>query len=270
MGKIIGFLIGLSIGGIYGALIGLFLGHLLDRGRSGRVYRNFDPRQRAQVEETFFNTMFSLAGHLAKADGRISENEISDTEALMSRMKLRAEDRQRAITRFKEGAAPGFDPNATLAEFERECGRYANLKQMLLAYLISLALADGGIDEAEKAVLQKIAASLGYTAATFNQILRMAIAQSRFYGYQHGTDQDRGPAGPAQAERLDSAYEALGVESAASDAEVKRAYRRLMSQYHPDKVTGRGMPDDMVELATERAQEIQAAYDTIKKHRGIS
>ena len=269
MGKILGFLIGLSIAGPVGALIGVIIGHFFDKGRAG-IYRNFDPRQRARVEETFFNTMFSLMGYLAKADGRISEAEISGTEQLMTKMGLSDDDRQRAIALFKQGSAQGFDPEPLLAAFSQECGRFANLKQILLVYLISLALADGALDDVEKRVLQEIAGSLGYSAVAFNHILRMAIAQNHFYHYgQSGSQQERGYQSTSNTDELATAYQALGIDSGVTDAELKKAYRRLMSEYHPDKLAGRGVPDEMVAIATERAQEIQAAYDLIKKARKI-
>jgi DnaJ like chaperone protein len=71
----------------------------------------------------------------------------------------------------------------------------------------------------------------------------------------------------SSADELSSAYDALGVSSSASDSEVKKAYRKLMSQYHPDKLMGQGVPDDMLKAATERSQEVQAAYDVIKTSR---
>jgi DnaJ like chaperone protein len=86
----------------------------------------------------------------------------------------------------------------------------------------------------------------------------MVLNQSHFAGGQVTT-----------AAALDDAYKALGVTKDSSDAEVKRAWRKLMSQYHPDKLMGQGVPEDMIKMATEQAKEIQLAYDLIKKSRNL-
>jgi DnaJ like chaperone protein len=73
--------------------------------------------------------------------------------------------------------------------------------------------------------------------------------------------------GPPPKQRLDDAYAALGLQPGASDAEVKRTYRRLMSRNHPDKLAARGLPESMREIAEERSREINTAYDLIKASR---
>jgi DnaJ like chaperone protein len=70
--------------------------------------------------------------------------------------------------------------------------------------------------------------------------------------------------------RLDDAYSALGLPASASDAEVKKTYRRLISQNHPDKLAGKGLPESMRQMAEERTREINAAYETIKNARGFN
>lgn len=257
IGKIIGGLLGYSIGGLFLGLIGLFLGHWFDRGFQF-IQMAPSPEQRQRIEASFFATVFKILGHIAKADGRISEEEIRQTEQFMAQMGLTSEHRHEAIRLFKLGAQPDFDLDTTLREFLSACGRRPNLIQMLLAYLVNVAMADGRLDESEERILRRVAATLGISARAFEQLIAMLRAQDAFQGE---------PA--AGRDNLELAYQALGVGSDASDSEIKKAYRRLMSQYHPDKLIGQGVPDDMVESATERSKEIQRAYDVIKKERGI-
>jgi DnaJ like chaperone protein len=138
------------------------------------------------------------------------------------------------------------------------CGHTRNLKEMLLIYLIVMALADGHFHPAEEELLTDIAGRLGYGREAFKRLMDMVLNQTHFGGGQVSTEA-----------ALDDAYKALGVSRESSDAEVKRAYRKLMSQYHPDKLIGQGMPEDMIKMATEQAKDIQLAYDMVKKQRNI-
>lgn len=269
MGKIIAGLIGWFSFGFIGIIVGLIVGHIFDKGRLG-LRASVSPERRAQMERTFFETVFPLLGHIAKADGRVSTDEISGTEALMSRMGLTEQTRQLAIQLFKKGIEPDFSVDETIRAFVHCCGNTNELKQILLVYLITLAFADGHLHDAEEKILSRVASDLGYSRFAFNHLLGMVKAQSYFYrenaagsGYE---GMGAGGAQPTKSE-LETAYAALGVKNTGTDAEIKRAYRKLMSEYHPDKLSGRGVPDDVVKVATERAQEIQTAYELIKKFR---
>ena len=146
-----------------------------------------------------------------------------------------------------------------MSSFMETCRGQRQLCQTLLFFLISLALADQKIDQSEQEALQRMATLLGFSPAQLQQMLRMAQAQGHFhgssgYGAQPGTS-------------LEDAYDALGVGADVDDKTLKRAYRKLMSENHPDKLIAKGVPEDMIKLATERSQEIQAAYEMIKKSR---
>ena len=257
MFKIIGVVAGYYFFGFFGALFGLFVGSFIDRVRaygSGGM----NPLQNALRQAVFIETVFILMGKLAKADGQVSQDEIAHAEQFMQKLGMTAQHRQQAIAWFKQGADAAFDIEPTLMRFMAVCGHTRNLKEVLLAYLIVMALADGQYHPAEEALLTDIAGRLGYGPVAFKQMLEMVRNQSHFAGAQ------------ANAETaLDDAYKALGVTKDSSDAEIKRAYRKLMSQYHPDKLMGQGMPDDMIAMATEQAKEIQLAYDLIKKSRNV-
>lgn len=264
-GKIIAGLIGLAVAGIFGLILGVIVGHYFDKALGGHATR-LTPDERRRIEETFFRTVFLMMGRLAKSDGRVTEAEITHTEQLMTQMGLRADLRQRAITIFKEGIEGNFDVNAELQSFRTICGKHPALTQQLMNYLLSLALADGVLSASEETFLREVASGLGISAMVFNQQLKMIRAQTHFRPGGEYQQHHTGQQAPTKDE-LELAYEALGATPDMSDSEIKRKWRKLMSENHPDKLTGQGVPEDMIKLATERAQEIQTAYDLIKKYR---
>lgn len=270
IGLILGFIllstmsVGLLILGIFGALIGLLFGGFADRIRAYGL-GGANPFTSQTRQTVFLETVFVLMGKLAKADGRISQIEIDHVEAFIKKMGMSGEHRQEAIRQFKRGAEPDFDITDTMNHFKQHCGNTFNLKQVLLVYLIVMALADGKLDPQEKDILEQVSAQLGYNRAEFNRILDMVMSQASF-ARGHQQQYSSGPQ-RSYSDELADAYKALGLTEKSSNQEIKRAYRKLMSQYHPDKLMGQGVPEDMIAVATEQAKEIQLAYDLIKKHR---
>lgn len=273
-GKLLGGVFGFLIAGPVGAVVGVFLGHFFDRAlRSQAVSMGGSPFgvgvDPTVARKAFFDTAFSLMGHVAKADGHVAPAEIALAEALMARMKLTAEQRRDAIARFNAGKQPDFDADATIDRFRTESGGRADLSRMLLMIQIQAAYADGQLDVDEERVLRQIGARLGVSEFVFRQLellVRMSAGAAGVGGAAGaGAGAGSGNAGAGRAEMtLDEAYTVLGVEPGTDRATAKTAYRKLMSQHHPDKLAARGMPEEMIELATEKTQQIQRAWARVE------
>ncbi len=261
-GKLLGGTFGYLLAGPLGALIGVALGHNFDRGIASNLRERFDPGAQERVQTAFFTTVFSVMGHLAKADGRVTENEIALARDVMQRMNLNEQMRHTAIRLFNEGKKPDFPLEEVLVQFRNECHRRRNLMQMFLEILMHAAYADGTLQAAERAVMEQVYRQLGFSELEFRHIEAMVRNARHFGGGGFGQE---APVSPARA--LHEAYEILGLTQDASDAEIKKAYRRLMNQHHPDKLVAKGLPEEMMRLATEKTQEIKKAYDTIKQAR---
>jgi DnaJ like chaperone protein len=257
MFKYVGLVLGYMVLGFIGALLGFFIGGSFDRARELGI-GGINPLNTKQRQQVFLETVFILMGKLAKADGHISQHEIDHVEDFIKKAGMTSEHRQEAIRLFKQGAEKGFDTKDTIDRFMDACGQTLHLRQTLLMYLTVIGLADGKLDNAERHVLENIASQIGYSKAEFNRILDSVLNQAQFASHQND---------PKTA--LADAYKALGVSEQNTDQQIKRAYRKLMSEHHPDKLMGQGVPEDMIKVATEKAKEIQLAYDLIKKHRSI-
>lgn len=267
------FLLGKSFfGAILGFLAGAYISFKLSGGLLGQLsgFGNVGGHAvlKTERQSIFFKTVFTLMGKLAKADGRVSEQEIEHVESFMTQLKMSPVNRKEAIAHFKTGSQPDFSIDPVIQEFNNATADSPNLRQMLMVYLARVALADGALHANEAELMREIATKLGYSEQAFAQLLAMLQGQDQFAGghYQSG-GHSSGVGGYTSASALDAAYQALGVSKDDSDSDIKKAYRRLIREYHPDRLMGQGLPEEMIKEATERTKEIQAAYDLIKKNR---
>jgi DnaJ like chaperone protein len=260
-GKLIGAAFGYLLAGPLGLIIGVLLGHQFDRGLAGfagGLPPGLGGVGHAQVQQAFFEASFSVMGCVAKADGRVSEEEIALARQIMARMGLSETSRLRAIQLFTEGKQPDFALESTLARFHYATQRARNLRQMFIEIQLHAAYADGDLNPEERKLLLHICDELGFSAFDFERLDAMIRAE------QHAAK-----GGKTAQVSLDDAYAILNIKSDASDAEVKRAYRRLTNQHHPDKLVAKGLPEEMMKLAEEKTREIREAYERIRESRGF-
>lgn len=256
-GKALGGAFGFMIGGPLGALMGIAFGHSFDRGMNS-LGNGAAGADQERIQAAFFTATFSVMGYIAKVDGRVTQDEIDLAKAVMDRLGLNAEMRKSAQKLFQEGKAADFPIDEVLRQFKQESHRRTTLIQMFLEIQLQAAYADGVMHPAERKALLNICKQLGIPGSLLDRLEEMLRAGFGQGGYQAARDEMP----------LENAYAILGVDSSMSDVELKKSYRRLMSQHHPDKLVAKGLPEQMIKDATEKTQQIKAAYERIKKSRG--
>lgn len=263
LGKLVGFLLGALIFGPIGALLGIFFGHLYDKASSTPKLHKLH----TEAQQAFFDTTFNVMGHIAKADGRVSEDEIRVARAIMDRIGLNELQRKEAIHQFSRGKQSDFSLDANLRYMMRLCQQHRNLLKMFVEIQIQAAYATGIASPKQQTILQTICNILGMTPLNFT-LLNMMYGRGQT-GYQHYSYQQHHRAQQTQQTPLSECYALLEVDPKANKQEIKKAYRKAMSANHPDKLVAKGLPEEMVKIATEKTQRIQKAYEQICQQRGF-
>ena len=253
-GGVLGFVLGL---GPIGAALGVLIGHQFDTYADRRSDR---ATHSAAIGERFFRATFRVMGCLAKADGRVSEQEIAAARGVMTQLRLSAAQVHSAIEHFTEGKQAQFDLQAELAELNRACLGRPHLKRVFVELQMRAALAGNDLDGPVRPMLASIAARLGLSGLEFAQIEAALRIHARAFGQPPGRD---------AAQDLERAYSVLGVRPGDSDHDIVKAYRRQLSRNHPDKLKANGLPDSMLEHAKQRTQQVIEAFELIRNRRGI-
>lgn len=252
LGKAIGAALGLVVAGPVGSLLGAVVGHQFDQGLAGQL----GGRAR-RAQGLFFEVTFEVMGRLAKVDGRVSEEEIRIARRIMHAMRLGPEQVRAAIDGFNRGKAPDYPLNRRVAELYGRIGQRRDLARAFVEIQMQAAVGGGEIGGEKRQLLWEVARELGVSRVDLAQM--EALIRSQLGGQR--------PVGSKAS--LDAAYRVLGLTPDAGDTDIKTAYRRLMSQHHPDKLVSKGLPESMMALAEQKTREIRAAYDLVKQQRSL-
>jgi len=249
-GKIIGGTIGLGLGGPIGLVVGAVAGHFaVDRRtspRTGAAGTHGPHFSREERQVAFAVAVVALSAKLAKADGQVTRDEVEALKRIFHLPK-EAEATIGAIFNEVRKDATGFEPYAR--QLVGIFGARAGVLEELLAALLLIAHVDGTYHQAERHLIAAVAGIFGFGETEF---ARIEATFARKVGEP--------PSDP---------YMVLGLTKQASDAEIKTAYRRLLQENHPDRLIAQGLPEEFIEVANRKMAEINAAYDRIKKERGI-
>lgn len=249
MGKLFGAALGFVALGPAGSVLGAVVGHHVEAG-SG-------PWAAARTRRLFFEVTFEVMGRVAKLDGRVSEDEIRVARQIMDGMALSPEQVRNAIDRYTAGKSAEFPLMRRIGRLGRAIGGRPELARTFVQIQLQAALGGGEYTAAKRRLVARVARELGLGERDVAQLESLLRGQGRAYAPR--------TSGPT----LEDAYRALAVEPSASDADVKKAYRRLMSRHHPDKLVSRGLPESMIDVAERKTHEVRAAYERIRAYRGF-
>src|SRR4051812_6203747 len=267
-GKLVGAVIGYMIGRFPGLMIGLIFGHFYDQAVDAK--RRGPGASALEIGQHFFTSTFEVMGHVAKADGRVSEAEIAAARKVMSELRLDGAQIHVAIAHYSRGKNPDFDLENTVEQLAAACARQPHLLRVFLEIQVRAALEGVDMQGAARDVIFRLADLLEISRlelAHMEAVLRIRREQFRSGpGPRGGAGTQAPPRGGVQ---IDAAYQILEVDPKATNAEVQKAYRRQLSRHHPDKLKANGLPESMLEHAKQRTQQIIEAFELIKSVRGM-
>ncbi|WP_323815920.1 co-chaperone DjlA [Cellvibrio sp. NN19] len=251
------------------------------------------PDKRQSIRDAFLTAAFRFLGYVAHCDGAINRSEINRLKVHMKKMNLAEDEQRKALQLFKSATIPGFNAREALKEFR--AATTPKLIQILLVHLIAMARSDGYLMQKELHAIQWIARELGYKSIAFSHMLKMIYAQDQIalrrnppkpvadtysasgnsyntsstHHANNNTNDSAYDAAASQDQDLHKAYKILGVSVGMTEDEIRRAYKKLASQLHPDKLMSQGLPQEQLNAALDNFKRIQAAYSFIKKHRSL-
>ena len=272
-GKLIGAFFGYLMAGPTGAFFGVLIGNFFDRGLAehfSRPHWPYHAEKRNAVQKIFIETTFSVMGHLAKADGRVSEQAIRMAQTLMKELYLNHVKKTEAQLYFNNGKKPAFKLEDTITLLKKTSTDNPALLKLFIDILYRAAQVDG-LSIKKQHVFNLILNQMGF--APLNQQYRFYEDFHNYSTYKHTHQENTSSSNRQQQYQaphhtLEHAYGILGILPTANKQDIKRAYRRLMSRNHPDKLIAKGLPEDMIKMANEKTQKIRKAYEQICVNKG--
>jgi DnaJ like chaperone protein len=250
-GKVIGGVAGFALGGPLGGMLGAVAGHAVDKMKAAEAERTgggadaaFDGFDQDTRQVAFTTAVIVLSAKMAKADGQVSADEIA---AFKTIFHIPPEESSHVARIWDEAKREpgGYEPYAQqIAQLFRH---EPAVMEEILGALFHIAKADGVIHPAEMELLMRTAMIFGFDAHAFERLKHIHL----------GADGEEDP------------YEVLGVSRDASDDEIKRTYRKLIRENHPDTLMAQGVPQEFIDLANDKMATINAAYDRVEKQRGM-
>ncbi len=260
-GGLIGFLATRSV---LGAAVGALIGHLVEQSGALGTAPRATAAHSMSIPDEFFRATFELMGHVAKSDGRVSEAEIDAARSLMRELKLGEREVGIAIACFRAGKSAAYDPEIGVERLREACGQRHDLLRAFMELQLRAALAGNGMSPPARAILARVAERLGMSGLEFAYMEAALRARQRTHGASPGAGRHA-----AGAWSLAECYAELEVDANITNQEVTKAYRRQMSRHHPDKLVANGLPESMAQMAKEKTQRIQEAYEGIRAARGM-
>lgn len=247
LGKIVGGTIGFALGGPLGAIAGATFGHAFD---ASPTEYDTQGRQRLSTGErtqfTFFVATFSMLAKLTEADGGVSQEELQSIESFMvDDLRLTHESRTVAINIFNTALnSPGtFDQFAV--QFYSQFQNQPQMIEMMIDILLRVSTADGRMNQNEETLVLSAVHIFQFSHTRYDQLKSRYVKVAGKY------------------------YQVLGCSPDDPDEKVKSSYRKLVQEYHPDKIAAKGLPEEFTKFAQDKFREIQEAWDNIKTERGI-
>lgn len=245
-GKLIGGAVGMALGPL-GAALGVAIGHQYDL---------INQRRSRPGGEQFFLSTFRVMGHVAKADGRVSERDIEAARLVMRELRLDSGQVQVAIGEFTRGKQSQFDLEAEMADLRNACKSQPEVLRAFVEIQLRFALAGSDMAGSSRRRVVRAAGLLGIAPAILERM------EAAMRGNRRAPAQD-------VSSLTAAAYRTLETEPSVSNDELKRVYRRQMSRHHPDKLKANGLPESMLEHAKQRTQAIREAYELLRQQRGM-